>query len=126
MPKNRCREDFMKSNNIKSAESSFEKGKKAIYDKRSRIIEWERVATAVAILFLVILGVSLFFPTERLWGVNHLSYYPLWFSALIISLGFLAFIPLVNQGLQGFLRKSVVPLFSFLTEKRKRLGFFII
>jgi tetratricopeptide (TPR) repeat protein len=126
MPKNRCREDFMKSNNIKSAESSSEKEKKTIYNKRSRTIEWERVAKAVAILFLAILGISSFFPTERLWGINHLSYYPLWFSALIISLGFLVFIPLVNQGLQGFLRKSVVPAFSFLVEKRKRLGFFII
>ena len=106
--------------------SGKEKEKKTIYGERSRTIKWESVAVAVAILFLMILGISSFFPTERLWGVNHLSYYPLWFGASVIFLGVLGFIPLVNQALQGFLKKSVIPAFSFLAEKHKYWGYSII
>lgn len=97
-----------------------------ISGKEKKVVEWEMVAIAFAILFLVILGISSFFPTERLWGVNHLSYYPLWLRALVIFLGFLTFIPRVNQNLQRLLKKSVIPAFSFLVEKRKFLGYSII
>ncbi|MCK4224367.1 MAG: tetratricopeptide repeat protein [candidate division Zixibacteria bacterium] len=107
-----------KKKHTNRAEYSSEKDEKAK--------QWERVAVAGAILLLVILGISSFLPTQRLWGVNHLSYYPLWFRALVIFLGVLAFIPLVNQSLQGFLKKSVIPAFSFLVEKRKYLGYSII
>jgi len=96
----------------------------AVKDKK--VIEWEKVAVAFAILFLIVLGISSFFPKERLWGVNQLSYYPLWFRGLAILIGFLGFIPLVNKGLQGFLKKSVIPTFSFLVEKQKYLGYSII
>lgn len=106
--------------------SAKEKEKKAIYGELSRTIEWERIALAVAILFLVILGISSFFPTQRLWGVNHLSYYPLWLRVLLVFLGILVFIPVVNENLQRFLKKSVTPTFSFLIEKRKYLGYSII
>jgi tetratricopeptide (TPR) repeat protein len=91
--------------------------------KEKKIIEWEKMAAVSALLFLMILGISSFFPKERLWGINHLSYFPLWFRALVIFLGSLAFIPLVNQNLQRFLEKSVVPGFSFLVERRKYLGY---
>jgi tetratricopeptide (TPR) repeat protein len=102
------------------------KSMEGISEKEKKVGEWEMVAIAFAILFLVILGISSFFPTTRLWGVNHLSYYPLWFRGLLIFLGFLAFTPLVNQNLQRLLKKSVIPAFSFLVEKRKYLGFPII
>lgn len=95
-------------------------------EEDEKTLEWEKVAIAFAILFLVILGISSFFPTKRLWGVNHLSYYPLWIRALVIFFGFLAFIPRVNQYLQRLFKKSVIPAFSFLVEKPKYLGFSII
>jgi len=102
------------------------KSVEGISGKEKKAVEWESVAIAFAILFLVILGISSFFATQRLWGVNHLSYYPLWLRALVIFLGFLAFIPLVNQRLQRLLKKSVIPVSSFLIEKRKYLGYFLI
>jgi tetratricopeptide (TPR) repeat protein len=93
-------------------------------DKKTR--EWERVAIAVAFLFLLILGISSFFPKERLWGVNQLSYYPLWVRGLLMVVGFLAFVPVVNLSLQRFLKKSVIPAFSFLVEEHKYLGYPVI
>jgi Flp pilus assembly protein TadD len=108
----------MKKERMPSSQSSSETEKKPV--------KWERMAVAFAILFLVISGISSFFPAERLWGVNHLCYYPLWLRALIMLIGFAAFIPLVNRSLQGFLNKSVIPGFNFLAEKRKNLGYWII
>jgi hypothetical protein len=95
-------------------------------EEEKKAVEWEKVAMVFAILFLVILGISSFFHTKRLWGINHLSYYPLWFRALVIFLGFLVFIPIINQSLQRFLKKYMIPSFSFLVEKRKYLGYPII
>jgi len=103
---------------MNSAECTSEEDKQAT--------RWEKVAVAFALLFLLVLGISSFFPTQRLWGVNHLAYYPLWFRGLVIFLGFLAFIPVVNKGLQSFLKKSVIPAFNFLAEKQKYLGYTII
>jgi len=100
--------------------------KEAINGRRSRTIEWEKVAITGAVLFLIILGISSFFPTQRLWGGNHLSYYPYWLRALLIFLGILVFIPVVNQNLQRFLKKSVISAFRFLVEKHKYLAYSII
>jgi tetratricopeptide (TPR) repeat protein len=130
MPKNRYWEKQVKKKKkaIKFAAdiSGKETDKKTIYGEQSRTIEWEKVTAAVAILYLIILGISSFFPAERLWGVNHLSYYSFWLRALLISLGILTFIPLVSRGTQKVLKKSVIPVFSFLIEKRKYLGYSII
>ena len=88
--------------------------------------QWENTAIILSILFLVILGISSFLPKERLWGINHLSYYPLWFRISVISIGLLIFIPLVNQILQKVLKKYIITAFSLLVEKRKYLGYPII
>jgi len=94
-------------------------------EKEKKTIQWEKVAVGIALLFLMTLGFSSFFPTQRLWGANHLSYYPLWIRALLIFSGVLVFIPLVNRGIRKVLKKSAIPAFSFLAEKRKYLGYSI-
>jgi len=95
-------------------------------EKEKKTIQWEKVAVSLALLFLMTLGISSFFPTQRLWGVNHLSYYPFWIRALLIFSGVVVFIPLVNRGIRKVLKKSAIPAFNFLAEKRKYLGYSII
>ena len=85
--------------------------------------QWENVVIVLSLLFLVMTGVSSFLPKERLWGINHLSYYPLWFRISVISIGLLIFIPLVNQILQKVFKKYIITAFSLLVEKRKYLGY---
>lgn len=85
--------------------------------------QWENTAIILSILLLVILGISSFLPKERLWGINHLSYYPLWFRISVISIGLLIFIPPINQILQKVFKKYIVTAFGLLVEKRKYLGY---
>jgi Flp pilus assembly protein TadD len=75
------------------------------------------------LLLLSGLWISAFFPDERLWGINHWAYFPLWLRTLAIMLGALILIPVVNSRLRSFLRQRLIPRLSSLMENRKRLGY---
>jgi tetratricopeptide (TPR) repeat protein len=47
--------------------------------------------------------ISSFFPKSRLWGINHLAYFPLWVGILITVGGLSVLIPRVNQKISLFL-----------------------
>ena len=40
---------------------------------------------------------SSFFPKSRLWGINHLAYFPLWIRIIITLLGLSVLVPWVNK-----------------------------
>jgi len=41
--------------------------------------------------------ISSFFPKSRLWGINHLAYFPLWIRIIITLLGLSVLVPRVNE-----------------------------
>jgi len=48
-------------------------------------------------LLLLAHFLSSFFPKSRLWGINHLAYFPLWVRIIITLLGLSVLLPRVNQ-----------------------------
>lgn len=65
----------------------------------------EKTASVFCGLLLLAYLISSFFPQQRLWGINHLAYFPLFFRVAIVLIGvFLLFPNLnrrINQGLSG-------------------------
>lgn len=65
---------------------------------------------------------SSFFPKSRLWGINHLAYFPLWIRIIITLLGLSVLVPWVNQRITLFL----MTLLDFLRKNfsaRKHLWY---
>ena len=63
----------------------------------------------VGFCVLIILAhfTSSFFKDQRLWGLNHLAYFSIYFRIGITLLGFLILISLVNQEVRNILRKPL-------------------
>ncbi len=74
-------------------------------------------------LLLFLLWISSFFPEQRLWGINHWAYFPLWLRTAVIATALGLFIPEVNLRVRNFLTLTVVEAFSSLMERRKYLGY---
>ncbi|HVP35681.1 MAG TPA: tetratricopeptide repeat protein [Terriglobales bacterium] len=88
--------------------------------------------------------ISSFFPKSRLWGINHLGYFPLWLNILITVAGLSVLIPWFNQRISFYLttllafaknkfssRKYLwyllfafisIPIFYFLRDRTHFLG----
>ncbi len=59
-------------------------------------------------LFLVLIhAVASFFPTERLWGLNLLYYFPPFFRWFLIGFGLLVVLPPVNRFVANGLAKPL-------------------
>ena len=58
-----------------------------------------RTLTISVMLVFVLVAVAAFFPGLRLWGVNHLNYYPLPVRIAAVALLALMFVPAVNRPL---------------------------
>ncbi len=103
------------------------KKKRLIEEKKGKsegkLLRWENITIASALLLLLLSWISSFFPNGRLWGINHWAYFPLWLRSLAIALAFLIFIPAVNRKLQIFFKQTVVLVFRFLMERRKYIGY---
>ncbi len=52
-------------------------------------------------LLIIIRIISGFFPDQRLWGLNHFAFLPLWFSILIVTVGFLFCTPILYKSYQS-------------------------
>jgi|GEM_PF-374779 len=105
--------------------------KKRLVTKKKNELErklppWESITIAFSLFLLSLLWISSFFPERRLWGIDHWAYFPLWLRTAVIILAFLVFIPKVNKKLQILFKQSVVVGFSFLTERRKQLGYLVV
>lgn len=83
--------------------------------------------TVIIICFLLIIAylVASFFPKERLWGINHLAYFPLYLRIIIVFLGLLLFTSTINSTILDFFKDKVnSPFFSWI--KKHKFGAYII
>ena len=64
--------------------------------------------------------VSSFFPKSRLWGINHLAYFPLWVRLIFTLLGLLILVPLVNSRVYKLL-EQILSFFQRILPKREVL-----
>ena len=80
--------------------------------------------TVIILCFLLILAhlVCSFFPDQRLWGINHLAYFPLFIRIIILFLGIFLFTFILNSRAFDFFKdKFKSPFFSWM-KKRKYWG----
>ncbi|MDH4222491.1 MAG: tetratricopeptide repeat protein [candidate division Zixibacteria bacterium] len=62
--------------------------------------------------------ISSFFPGARLWGINHLAYFPLWVKILFTLIGLLVLLPWINQKINLLLRKFLDFLHKSFSGRR--------
>lgn len=62
--------------------------------------------------------VSSFFPKSRLWGINHLAYFPLWVRFLFTIPGLLILVPWVNSKVYRFL-EQILSFFQKILPKKE-------
>jgi len=65
---------------------------------------------------------SSFFPKSRLWGINHLAYFPLWVRLTFTFLGLLILVPGVNSRVYRFI-EQILSFLQKLFSKKKILGY---
>jgi hypothetical protein len=65
---------------------------------------------------------SSFFPKSRLWGINHLAYFPLWVRLVFTFLGLLILIPWINSKIYNLL-DQILSFFQRVFEKKKVLSY---
>jgi tetratricopeptide (TPR) repeat protein len=69
-------------------------------------------------LLLLAFFVSSFFPKSRLWGINHLAYFPLWVRLLFTILGLSILIPYLNSKIYNLLDQILSFFQNFFAKKR--------
>jgi hypothetical protein len=76
-----------------------------------------RTAGLAAAAAFILVGVASFLPSERLWGVNHLAFYPLYVRVVLLSLIALTFVAPVRGPLcAGFARAARMARRRLLTR----------
>jgi tetratricopeptide (TPR) repeat protein len=97
--------------------------KKESEDKTQGIVSFLRFDLLIAFLCgLLILAhfLSSFFPKSRLWGTNHLAYFPLWVRLIFTILGLSILVPWVNSRVYKLL-EQILSFFQRILPKRKVL-----
>ena len=100
--------------------------------KRKKVSEASLVSSpALTILVFVFCGViflahliTSFFPHHRVWGINHLAYFPPYVKIIFIVLFPLIFIPGINKGIRTVVRKPVAFLYE-QSSKYKRYFWYV-
>ena len=65
------------------------------------------VLLALSVASVTLVGVASFLPEARLWGINHLAYFPLPLRVALLSLVVICFVPpFARILLEGFLSVS--------------------
>lgn len=65
---------------------------------------------------------SSFFPHARLWGINHLAYFPMWVRLVFTFAGLIILVPRVNEKVYEVLDK-LLSLLQKIFAKREVLGY---
>ncbi|HVP58803.1 MAG TPA: hypothetical protein VMU02_11975, partial [bacterium] len=80
-----------------------------------------RVAVTASVILLALVGAAAFLPGRRLWGINHLAFYPVALRIGLLALAGICFVPAVA-------RKCYAALLGLarLAEARPRLGVSLI
>ena len=77
---------------------------------------WSFAAYSSLVLFLLLVAVASFLPETRLWGVNHLAFYPVWLRIIALALILLGFLPRAGRAIE-----IVFDRFTGTLAGRKRL-----
>jgi tetratricopeptide (TPR) repeat protein len=102
--------------------------KKESEDKTQGTKSFQRFDLLIAFLCgLLILAcfISSFFPKSRLWGINHLAYFPLWVRLLFTILGLSILIPWFNSKVYNLFDKAL-SFFQRIIERKKVLGYTVL
>ncbi|MGB2770372.1 MAG: tetratricopeptide repeat protein [Candidatus Zixiibacteriota bacterium] len=80
--------------------------------RETSLVSSPALTIAVAICGVILLAhlLTSFFPHHRVWGINHLAYFPLPIRIVLTVLSLSVFVPRVNRGIRMIARK---PLLSF-------------
>jgi len=80
-----------------------------------------------ALCTIIILAhfVSSFFPEARLWGINHLAYFPLEYAIVLTAFFFVFLIPGINSKILNLLRIPTDLIYKFTFGRSKKLWFFL-
>ncbi len=73
-------------------------------------------------LLLLAHFVSSFFPKSRLWGINHLAYFPLWVRFVFTLPGLLILVPWVNSRVYKLL-EQILAFFQKIFSKKEVIGY---
>ena len=97
--------------------------------EKSEAMRFSFLEKTIIILCFLLIGahfVSSFFPEERLWGINHLAYFPLYVRIIIIFLGLLFLVSALNSRKVDFFKDKIKsPFFGWIRE-HKYWGYFIV
>jgi len=63
---------------------------------------WSFAACSSLVLFFMLVAAASFLPETRLWGVNHLAYYPVWVRIAALAAIALSFLPRARKVVEGF------------------------
>lgn len=77
---------------------------------------WSFAAYSSLVLFLLLLAAASFLPETRLWGVNHLAFYPVWLRLAALAVIALSFLPRAEKAVENLFDR-----FSGTLEGRRRL-----
>jgi len=85
-----------------------------------KLTSFEKAIIAFCALLILAHFVASFFPEQRLWGINHLAYFPIPFRIIVTLLPLLLFIPKVNLKIQDLVEK-ILAFGSNLRHEKKYL-----
>jgi tetratricopeptide (TPR) repeat protein len=63
------------------------------------------------------------FPHNRVWGINHLAYFPLYIRIIVMVLSFSAFIPWINRGMRMIARKPLLSIYERISGNKPYLWY---
>lgn len=86
----------------------------------------EKTIIIFCLLLIIAHFVASFFPEQRLWGINHLAYFPLYSRITIVFLGLLLFIFILNSRILIFFKDKVNSSLFWWIKKHKYLGYIIV
>ncbi|MGB2697379.1 MAG: tetratricopeptide repeat protein [Candidatus Zixiibacteriota bacterium] len=88
-----------------------------------KLTQFEITVIILCTLLITSHFISSFFPEERLWGINHLAYFPLELGILLLIVFFLLLIPGINFKVRNTLRIPLELIYNFTFGRSKRLWF---
>jgi hypothetical protein len=77
---------------------------------------WTAAAYGALGAFALLIAVASFLPNARLWGVNHLAFYPVWIRVAALALIALAFLPHTGRAVEILFDR-----FALIAAGRRRL-----
>jgi len=83
------------------------------------------VFSGAFLLLTIVRFIAAFFPKERLWGLNHLAYLPMWLTVLLTAIALLSSTPLAARFTRD-LTNRLYQFYSWLTAKFSRTMIYIL